>query len=907
MTYQLLRDLCMSKIENPILKEFLIESLDNLSSISEELTRYEKEFERPTDPDLIHSIYRKVHTLKGSASFLAFSKLESLTHSAENILDHFREGNLKPSESIIDLLLESFDKSLEMIRHIEANGNEGDFDNSSLTGRLMSLLEHQLLNEKSVKSEIVLDYSGEIVEKTQEDLIGKEVKNKIIKERPNIAAIEKKKMSQKTEKKETVPIVKTVIDSTIRVNVKLLDKILNVVGELVLNRNQILQLSKENEEAELSRLSHQLNVITRELQTDIMATRMQPVGAVFNKFERIVRDLSRKQNKKIKLEIQGQDTELDKTLLEVIKDPLTHLVRNAIDHGIETPEERLLKGKSETGELVIKAFHAGGQVIVEISDNGNGINLERVLEKAVAKGIMTAGEAERCPPEKTVNFIFHPGFSTAAEVTNISGRGVGMDVVKSNIEKIGGKCEIISKEGEGTTFKLSIPLTLAIVPALVVKGGGETFAIPQKNLVELVLLDENEFDEIEKLYDSELFRLRGELIPIFRINKGLRLSKDLEPEDNINIVVLSSEFGTYGLIVDDILDTEEIVVKPLSRKLRSGSIYAGATIMGDGKVALILDAVGLFNMLDTGKSHGDHQKRNSHDDQLEKKFENEEILLFELDDERHYGIPLSLISRLEEFQGSKIEMSGKQSLIKYRGAAMPLVYLNNEVSYKEKRVLDRRKSDAPEESAEEEKNESFPVHPCIVSSIGGNNIGFMVDKIIDIAKTDSEIDQDNVKTNSIMGTAYVDDHLITIVDIHKIIDDLKLKKTKIEKGNCLVKILVVEDSILYQRILQDALETQGFDVMLAENGRIGLSLLEDDSLHFDIIITDIEMPEMNGFELVQRVRSLQNKYKDIPIVSVTTRVSESDLKKGRELGINTHLEKLNKDQVIKAVNELLRA
>ena len=454
---------------------------------------------------------------------------------------------------------------------------------------------------------------------------------------------------------------------------KLLDKIMNVVGELVINRNQILQFSKKNEDAELNRFAQELNVITTELQTDIMTTRMQPVGLVFTKFERIVRDLSRAQSKKIKMDIQGQDTELDKTLIEVIKDPMTHLVRNSIDHGIESPEERKKRGKNETGILAIKAYHEGGQVIIEIADDGNGINTKRVLEKAIAKGLVTEEESLKLSHQKIINFIFHPGFSTADKVTNISGRGVGMDVVKSNIEKIGGEVEVFSKEGGGSTFKLKIPLTLAIVPALVIVSGNETFAIHQKNLVELVMFEDQDLDKIERIHGNEFFRLRGELIPIFRLNNVLKMPISESTNHVTNIVVLRAEGFDYGLIVDHVLDTQEIVVKPLSRKLKNQSLYAGATIMGDGRVALIIDAYGFYNVVEHAQSTQEVVKEHNAENADALNSDLQEYLLCSLGDKARYAIPLCLINRLEEFKPSSIEWSGKQAIVRYRDEAMPLV------------------------------------------------------------------------------------------------------------------------------------------------------------------------------------------------------------------------------------------
>lgn len=874
---------------NPIVKEFLVESNEYLSSITEEMTRYEK---NPEDKEILNSIYRTIHTIKGSASFLGFKKLEGLTHVVENLLDKLRESEISLTGELVDLFLTSFDACTSLVKSIESTEIEGDIDHSNLITELKSFGAADISSEIRESDTICDDDVISDVNLLNEKMMNAKIKNEEeeIKEDDTVVS---KNENQSTPKasEPTSASSRSTLSDTVRVNVGLLDKILNVVGELVLNRNQILQFSKVNDEPELNRLSHQLNVITTELQTDIMTTRMQPVGSVISKFERVVRDLARRQNKKVALDIQGQETELDKTLLEVIKDPLTHLVRNAIDHGIEAPEERVNNGKNETGHLSIKAFHEGGQVIIEIADDGYGIPKEKTLAKAVEKGFVSEEAAANYSDQKILNLIFHPGFSTAEQVTNISGRGVGMDVVKSNIERIGGEVEIQSVEGKGTTFKLKIPLTLAIVPALVVNSGEETFAIPQKNLVELVLLEDDDVNTIEELHTQEFYRLRGELIPIFRLNKSLDLSSANEPNGFLNIIVLKAEGTQYGLIVDDILDTQEIVVKPLSRKLKCQNVYAGATIMGDGKVALILDAFGYFNMVDNGA-------KDTATEELHRNFINREtvintdvseLLLFELADQRPYAIPLCLINRLEEFKNKDLEWSGKQPLIKYRGGAMPILSLDDSVH------VDKA-GDAKEDDT---------VLPCIVSDIRGQSFGFVVDKILDIAHSDNSIECDNVDREELLGTTYVDDRLVTLIDIHTIVDKLGLGKNR-KKVSAKGSVLLCEDSPLYQRVEMDLLEEIGLNVTLAENGAKGLEMLKSGK-QFDLIVTDVEMPEMNGWEFAQAVRELGGKFSDIPIIAVTTRVSPKDLAKGKEVGFTEHLEKLNKQEIAESIGRFLIA
>lgn len=685
------------------------------------------------------------------------------------------------------------------------------------------------------------------------------------------------------------------VDSVVRVNVQLLDKIMNVVGELVLSRNQIIQFAHGSESADLHRLSQHLNSITTELQNDIMATRMQPVGSVLTKFERIVRDLARSQNKKIKLEIIGKETELDKTLLEAIKDPLTHLIRNSVDHGVELPEKRKSKGKNEEGKIVIKSYHEGGQVTIEINDDGNGINPQIVSDKAVQKGLYTQEQVQKLTPKQVLNIIFLPGFSTAEQVTNISGRGVGMDVVKSNIEKIGGSVDVSSNLGIGSTFKLKIPLTLAIVSVIVIQAHGETFAIPQVSLVELVRLDSNDIKHhLEVLHGSEFFRLRGHLIPVFRLSESLHLDKKCNYtniDTETNIVILNADGRIYGLIVDAVLNTEEIVVKPLSNKFKDLSCFAGATIMGDGKVSLIIDAQGFFNTVDKG--HGQAATQMNDDDDVNVNqvgVEDQELLLCDLGDQRIYAIPLMLVSRLEEFKSSDIEWTGEQALIKYGPNPMPLINLEKSLKLKGNSLIENLKSD------------QNSIVPCVVVKLRNQYFGFVVHSIKDIAISEGGISSDSIDREGVIGTIFVFQKTITLLDIHGIIGLQKLGKNVLVKKESKNhgKILLVEDSPLYRKVVKDYLDDNGYEVTTSINGQEALAVLNSD-LSFDVIITDIEMPIMDGWAFTKEVRESNKKYSKIPVIALSTRVSAQDREKGVSAGFTQHLEKLNKEEVLNTV------
>lgn len=890
----------MNNPANAIIHEFLLESFENLSNINEELTRYEK---NSNDNELLNAIYRKVHTLKGSASFLGFKKLESITHIVENTLDQVRDNVFKITATMMDVILEAFDACYDLLKSVEEKGEEPNTDISTLLEKLKFASENEdevvAKESKPMLGDMVFPNKKETVPQMKGPVKAVKIEEKNVNPTMVLSSPEpvhdeglnsKNPNDEQNQKSQS-----HINDSTVRVNVKLLDKIMNVVGELVINRNQILQFSKKNEDAELNRFAQELNVITTELQTDIMTTRMQPVGLVFTKFERIVRDLSRAQSKKIKMDIQGQDTELDKTLIEVIKDPMTHLVRNSIDHGIESPEERKKRGKNETGILAIKAYHEGGQVIIEIADDGNGINTKKVLEKAIAKGLVTEEESLKLSHQKIVNFIFHPGFSTAEKVTNISGRGVGMDVVKSNIEKIGGEVEVFSKEGFGSTFKLKIPLTLAIVPALVIMSGNETFAIHQKNLVELVMFEDSDLEKIEKIHGNEFFRLRGELIPLFRLNNVLKMPKTDTTNHVTNIVVLRAEGFDYGLIVDHVLDTQEIVVKPLSRKLKNQSLYAGATIMGDGRVALIIDCYGFYNVVEHAHSTQEVVKEHKLDNGDNVNSDLQEYLLCSLGDKARYAIPLCLINRLEEFKPSSIEWSGHQGIVRYREEAMPLLNIEKLLALDNKSALDNLKD--------------FDSIPCIVVQFQNQLFGLIVNEILDIGLTDEEIDSNAVEREGLLGVVYINERLTTVLDIHKLLEIGKFTKKikgispiKISGKN---KVLIVEDSPLYRKIQQDFLTEMGVEVTLAKNGQEGIDYLKDGH-SVDLVITDIEMPVMDGWQMAKEIRASNRPFSQVPIVAVSTKASDKDKARGIECGFSHHLEKLNKDEVLQVVNKYLK-
>ena len=544
-----------------------------------------------------------------------------------------------------------------------------------------------------------------------------------------------------------------VSDSTIRVDVGLLDKLMNLVGELVLARNQVLQFTNQRTDSAFLATSQRLNLITTELQSSVMKTRMQPIGNVWSKLPRVVRDLANACGKQARIEMEGKETELDKTIIEAIKDPLTHIVRNSVDHGIENPEVRAARGKPEEGCLKMRAYHEGGQVNIEITDDGGGIDLGRVKEKALQRGLITAERAARMSEQETLHLIFLPGFSTAEKITNVSGRGVGMDVVKTNIEKIGGTVDLQSNPGEGTTLKIKIPLTLAIIPALIVTSGGDRFAIPQVSLLELVRLEgEQARRQIEFVRDVPVYRLRGQLLPLAYLNRELKIEPPQAGGESapVNIVVLHTDGHPFGLVVDEINDTEEIVVKPLGKQLKGVASFAGATIMGDGRVALILDVMGIAQGAGLAGEVHDRTLAESNAAVRKAADPRQTLLLFETGQGSRMAIPLSMVARLEEFPRSAIEHSGAQEVVRYRGQILPLI---------------RVAAHVPSVTAAAAENDPMQV---VVYSEQGRSVGLVVGHICDIVHETITVKR-HAHGRGIFGSVVIQETVTDLLDVQSVI------------------------------------------------------------------------------------------------------------------------------------------
>lgn len=797
-----------------LIKDFLQESTENLDRLDQDFVKLESD---PQNRELLKSIFRTIHTIKGTCGFLGFTKLEALTHAGESLLSLLRDGELDLTADCADILLEMVDAVRGYLQEIAGTETEGDADTSELTARLKALQANkksapsadaataspqpqavsaptQALqpstqrekneaastpNKETKAAEPATDSTSAKTDdakqkKARQELMPKRlggalVRKAGIKPEDVLRALELQEHGDSRRLGEILVSLGLVSqqqveeivrqsqtdeskDATIRVDVNLLEKQMNLVSELVLLRNRLLQLATESNERNLNATVHGLNYVTSELRKNVMKTRMQPVSQLFDKLPRIVRDVSKDMGKKVRLETHGGDTELDKSLLEAIKDPVTHILRNSIDHGVESPEKRRGAGKPEEGTVRVRAFHEGGNFHLEIADDGAGINPDRVRQKAIDKGLITQASADKMSESDTLNLIFLPGLSTAEKVTNVSGRGVGMDVVKTNIERIGGRSKLESARDKGTTVSLEIPLTLATIPALTVVSGRSVFAIPQAALVEMIALDAENVDKfIQSIDGVSVFRFRGTVLPLMSLRAELQLKGETTNDSIVKLVIVRTEGRQVALRVDAIRNTEEIVIKPLDKRFKSVALYAGAAVLGDGRVALILDIAafvrraGVITSKELGAKAEEGQKAK----------EKASLLLLRGSDGERLAVPLEYVQRLEEFPPSAKEPLGDLTVLQYRGEIIPIVHLES--------LLDERRHARRTEDGRHPQ-EQDKLSAIVVRMGESNNMILEVHGILGIAKV--EIDKLTPPSRAgVRGSMVIQERVTELLDL----------------------------------------------------------------------------------------------------------------------------------------------
>jgi len=871
-----------------LLREFLTETNESLDTVDVELVRFEQE---PNNAKILDNVFRLVHTIKGTCGFLGLPRLEALAHAAETLMGKFRDGMPVTGEAVT-LILSTIDRLKEVLGGLERSEAEPEGEDSDLIGLLERMAmqgtvpaaaapkeepkqEPKIITQSLERAlrpgEVSLDELERAFRETAAETPAVKAKAGSAKAEP--AKAERKPVRDEIEDKDKVA------NQSIRVSVETLETLMTMVSELVLTRNQLLEIARRHEDSEFKVPLQRLSNVTAELQEGVMKTRMQPIGNAWQKLPRIIRDLAGELNKEIELEMHGAETELDRQVLDLIKDPLTHMVRNSADHGLETVDERRAAKKPEKGTIRLSAYHEGGHIIIQIADDGRGLNTARIRQKVFENGLANEAELEKMTEAQIHKFIFGAGFSTAAAVTSVSGRGVGMDVVRNNIDQIGGTVDVKSVQGEGSSFTIKIPLTLAIVSALIVEASGDRYAIPQLSVVELVRAQANSDHRIERIKDTPVLRLRNKLLPLIHLKKMLKIEggEPSEPENGF-IVVTQVGNQTFGIVVDGVFHTEEIVVKPMSTKLRHIGMFSGNTILGDGSVIMIIDPNGIAQSVGSaGTQAADEAEAAQQSGHVEKTVS---LLVFRAGSQQPKAVPLSLVTRLEEIDCKKIELSNGRHLVQYRGQLMPLVRIGEDVRVR-----------------------TEGAQPLLVFSDAGRSMGLVVDEIVDIVEDKLDI-QVGSETAGVLGSAVIKGQATEIIDIGHFLplafeDWFRRKEMGVD---ALTRtLLFVDDSPFFRNMLVPVLKAAGYDVTAVGAPDEALALLKQGQ-KFDVIVSDIEMPGMNGFELAEAIRA-DARCAQIPIIALSSITSPATIERGRQAGFHDFVAKFDRQGLIAALKE----
>ena len=893
-----------------LLQEFLAETSESLGLLDGELIRLE---ETPNDKEILSSIFRVFHTIKGTCGFLSLPRLEKVAHAGEDLLSLFRENASLVTPEAISLILRCVDAIRDLVRASEAAGAEPETDHGELIAALKAAVAEGEARADAGAAGGATGEPAAAADAIEFAAFASDAGAPAPEPAPEPAPTEPEGLAEAGEAEEGPPAAALAASpaatpaakpaasppadaapghdasstKTIRVNVEVLESLITLVSELVLTRNQLLQLARERDDGRGADSFQRLSRITTELQEGVMKTRMQPVGTAWAKLPRIVRDLALETGKQIELRMIGAETELDRQILEMIRDPLTHMVRNSADHGIEPREQRRAAGKPETGTITLNAFHEGGHIIIEIRDDGRGLDVSRIRAKILERGLATAAELERLSDQQVRQFIFKAGFSTAETITSVSGRGVGMDVVRSNVEKIDGVVELSSEAGKGTTFTIKIPLTLAIVSALIIGCAGQRFAIPQICVRELVHVSAGGPHRVEMLNNAPVLNLRNRLLPLVSLRDLLRIGDGPDGQsERTEYYVVVAQIGSrhLGVIVDQVFDTEEIVVKPVGRALRKIPFFSGTTILGDGSVIMILDPNGIAASVGEAQvgaaepaeaaAHGESRRAS--------------LIVFRAGDRSRRAVPMTLVERLENIDVGTVERVNGRDVIQYRGHMMPLISLASGCALR-----------------------SSGRQPVLVFAERERTVGLIVDEILDIVEDDINVEFPGAE-EGILGSAVIAGKATDLIDVGPFLtvaypdwfgtDEEVAPAAGPEEPK--KRLLLVDDSAFFLRLLAPKLAISGYEVIEALGGGEALAL-HDRGIDVDVIVSDIEMPEMNGYAFAEAVHG-GGRWANVPMIALSSRVTEQTLERGRSAGFASFVPKARRDELFDALREVFQ-